>query len=97
MHTDLVSSLGIVVLAMPHNGHKAEEFTLVFVVVAPLEHAIVGHDLLKAFISNTALEFEERFHFVSSALLWKFCALNLGANLLSFMVGCCDEGSSQDD
>ena len=69
MHTDLASSFGIAALAMPHNGNKTEEFAFVFVVVAPLEHAVVGHDLLKAFIPNTALEFEERFHFVSSALL----------------------------
>ena len=69
MHTDLVSTLGVVALAVSHNGDKTEEFALVFVVVTPLEHTVVSHDLLKAFISNTALEFEKRFHFISGALL----------------------------
>ena len=69
MHTNLMSSFGIAPFAMPDDGDKMEEFAFVFVMVAPLEHPIVGHDLLKAFFPNTALELEEGFHFISSALL----------------------------
>ena len=96
MHTNLVSSFGIVSLVMPNDGNKTEEFALVFVMVAPLEHPIVGHDLLKAFFSNTTFELEEGLHFISSVSLWELGTLNLCTNLLSFVIGCRDEGPPQD-
>ena len=56
-------------LAVSFCGNKTEELSFVLVLIAPLQHPVVGEDLLKALIANSALESKEGFHFVSCALL----------------------------
>ena len=56
-------------LAMTFCSHKSEELSLVFVLIAPLQHSIVGEDLFKALIANLAFELNERLHLISCALL----------------------------
>ena len=63
----------------------------VLVLIAPLHHSVVGHDLLKVFVSNTAFETDEGLSFICCLVLKEFNTVNPGANLFSFTVLGCDE------
>ena len=73
-----------------------EETISILVLIAPLHHYVVGHDLLEALVSNVAFEADKRLGFVCCPTLEKFGTVNPGSNLFSFTVLGCDERSTND-
>ena len=84
---DLPSSSGRSILPVLTNRCQPEEVAFVLVLLTPLQHPVVCHHLLKAFISDSAFELDERFHLVCGSLLGELCVLNVGPGLFSGFIG----------
>ena len=73
-----------------------EESIGILMLVAPLHHPVVGHDLLETLVSDAAFEADEGLCFICCPILKKFSIINSGSNLFSFTVLCCDERATDD-
>ena len=73
-----------------------EEAIGVLVLIAPLQHPVVCHDLFEALVPNAAFETDERLGFVCCLILKEFGIIDPGSNLFSFTVLGCDERTTND-
>ena len=81
---------------MTNKAVDDEESIGILVLITPLQHSVVCHDLIEALVSNAALETDERFGFIRCPILQELSIINPGSNLFSFTVLGCDEGTADD-
>ena len=84
------------ILTMADEAVDDEEPIGVLVLITPLQHPVVCHDLLKALVPNAAFEVDEGLGFICCSILKEFRIINPGSNLFSFAVLSGDERTTDD-
>ena len=81
---------------MTNEAVDDKETVSILVLIAPLQHSVVCHDLLETLVSNATFEANERLGFICSSILEELSTIDPGSNLFSLTILGCDERSAND-
>ena len=81
---------------MTNEAVDDKETVSILMLITPLQHSVVCHDLLETLVSDATLEANKRLGFICSSILEEFGTVDPGTNLFSLTILGCDERSAND-